>query len=71
MNFIHPKKLLHSKWTKIKVINKLKHFTVIKVSFNEKQQVIECSMRAEFTGQEFAIDWRDLKNANEWQMGWL
>ncbi|MGX9460041.1 TIGR02450 family Trp-rich protein [Shewanella sp. A14] len=70
MNRFHPKKLLHSKWTKIKVINKLKHFSVIKVEYDEQQNVIECVIRAELTVEEFSIDWHDLKNPQLWKMGW-
>ncbi|MBB1439513.1 TIGR02450 family Trp-rich protein [Shewanella sp. SG41-4] len=70
MNRIHPKKLLHSKWTRVEVINKLKHFNIIKVKYDEEQNVIECIIRAEMNAQEFAINWRDLKNSQLWQIGW-
>ncbi|QDE32486.1 MULTISPECIES: TIGR02450 family Trp-rich protein [Shewanella] len=70
MNRFHPKKLLHSKWTKIEVINKLKHFSIIKVEYDEQKNVIECIIRAEMNTQEFAVDWHDLKDSQQWKMGW-
>ncbi|MDO6617962.1 MULTISPECIES: TIGR02450 family Trp-rich protein [unclassified Shewanella] len=70
MNPLHPKKLLHSKWTKVNVTEKLKHFSVTKVSFDEQQNVIECLIRAELNGQEFAINWRELKQTSQWLQGW-
>ncbi|AZG74570.1 TIGR02450 family Trp-rich protein [Shewanella livingstonensis] len=70
MSPIHPKKLLNSKWTKVNVVHKLKHFSVIKAEYDEQQNVIECIIRAEINAQEFAIDWRDLKNSQLWKVGW-
>ncbi|GGQ08117.1 TIGR02450 family Trp-rich protein [Shewanella litoralis] len=70
MNRIHPKKLLHSKWTKVEVVNKLKHFSVIKVEYDELQNVTECIIRAEMNAAEFAIEWRDLKDPQKWKIGW-
>ncbi|WP_144210972.1 TIGR02450 family Trp-rich protein [Shewanella donghaensis] len=70
MNPLHPKKLLNSKWTKVNVTNKLKHFSITKVSFDEDQNVIECLIRAELNGQEIDINWRELKNTSLWLQGW-
>ena len=70
MNTIHPKKLLNSKWTKVNVVQKLKHFTVAKVEYDEQQNVVECFIRAEMNAEEFSIDWRDLKDPQQWKIGW-
>ncbi|WP_394130564.1 TIGR02450 family Trp-rich protein [Shewanella maritima] len=70
MNPIHPKKLLNSKWTRIKPLNKLKHFSVVKVEYDENQKVVDCIIRAEYNNQESHIEWRQLKNASEWKQGW-
>ncbi|MBR9729139.1 TIGR02450 family Trp-rich protein [Shewanella intestini] len=70
MNRIHPKKLLHSKWTKVDVTQKMKHFSVCEVSFDDNQKVQSCTIRAEFTHQEFAIDWRQLTDTLIWRQGW-
>ena len=40
MNQIHPKKLLNSKWTAIRPINKEKHFVVSRVEFDDEGLVI-------------------------------
>ena len=52
------------------MVNKLKHFTVIKVEYDELQNVIECIIRAEINAAEFAIEWRDLKDPQRWKIGW-
>ncbi|GIU53764.1 TIGR02450 family Trp-rich protein [Shewanella sp. KT0246] len=70
MNPLHPKKLLHSKWTKVHVFQKLKHFSVVKVIYDEDSNVIECIIRAEMNAEEFAINWRDLKDSQQWLQGW-
>ena len=70
MNQINPKVLLHSKWTKVEISNKEKHFIITKVLFDDDQRVIECIIQAVFTKREMAIDWRILKNANQWKLGW-
>ena len=70
MNQINPKVLLHSKWTKVEISNKEKHFIITKVLFDDDQRVIECIIQAVFTKREMTIDWRILKNANQWKLGW-
>ena len=70
MNQINPKVLLHSKWTKVEISNKEKHFIITKVLFDDDQRVVECIIQAVFTKREMAIDWRILKNANQWKLGW-
>ena len=70
MNKISPKSLLHSKWTKICVINKEKHFAIIKVSYDEEQRIEECIIQAVINNNEYSINWRDLKNPQQWKLGW-
>ncbi|WP_286264581.1 TIGR02450 family Trp-rich protein [Thalassotalea atypica] len=70
MNKISPKALLHSKWSKVHITHKEKHFTVTKVKFNEKQQVILCVIEAVISKKEYTINWRDLKVSEEWVIGW-
>jgi tryptophan-rich hypothetical protein len=69
-NRISPKALLHSKWTKVDINNKEKHFMITTVEFNEEQQVINCVIEALMTKNEYSIDWRDLKSKENWLMGW-
>jgi tryptophan-rich hypothetical protein len=70
MNKVSPKSLLNSKWTKSKVSNKEKHFIVTKVEFNEDQKVIECVVEAVINCAVYSIDWRDLKQPQQWKIGW-
>lgn len=70
MNKINPKALLNSKWSRVKIVNKEKHFIVTKVSFNEVQQVTVCVIEAVMTKNEYTINWRDLKSENVWTVGW-
>ena len=70
MNKINPKVLINSKWTKVKVSNKEKHFIVTVVKFNEHQKVTKCLIESVKTKNEFAIDWRELKETDHWRIGW-
>lgn len=70
MNKVNPKVLLNSKWTKVEINNKEKHFIITKVVFDENQRVVECVIEAAMTNNEYAINWRDLKNSTQWLMGW-
>jgi len=70
MNKVSPKSLIHSKWTKIEVVNKEKHFAVIKVTVDEDQNVIECVIQAVISNNEYEINWRDLKDSTMWKIGW-
>ena len=70
INRISPKALLHSKWTKIAVVNKERHFVVTEVEFNEEKKIIRCVIQAVINHAEYEIDWRELKNGNVWLIGW-
>ncbi|TRX56381.1 TIGR02450 family Trp-rich protein [Thalassomonas sp. M1454] len=70
MNLVSPKKLLHSKWTKVDVLNKEKHFSIIDVEYNDEQKVLKCIIRAEINNNEYDINWRILKDPKQWKIGW-
>lgn len=70
MNKVNPKALLHSKWTKVDIINKEKHFMITKVLTDEDQKVVECIIEAVISRKEYAINWRDLKKPLDWKIGW-
>lgn len=70
MNKVSPKTLLNSKWTKVDVNNKEKHFLITKVQVDEDQRIIECIIEAVISHNEYMIDWRDLKNSRYWKIGW-
>lgn len=67
---INPKKLLHSKWTAVKPINKEKHFMVTELEFDEEGVVIHCLIEAIMSKRSEAIDWASLKDQSQWQQGW-
>jgi len=67
---INPKKLLHSKWTAVRPVNKEKHFLVTELKFDEEGNVIHCLLEAVISNREEAIDWQDLKNTEHWRQGW-
>lgn len=70
MNQINPRKLLNSKWTAVRPINKEKHFLVTKVVFDEEGEVILCILEAILSKRENEIVWQDLKDAKQWLQGW-
>lgn len=70
INNISPKSLINSKWTKVDVTNKEKHFIITVVKFDEEQKVVSCLIEAVMTKNEYAIDWRELKDNNNWRIGW-
>ncbi|ROV59984.1 TIGR02450 family Trp-rich protein [Vibrio ponticus] len=70
MNQISPKKLLNSKWTANLAQNREKHFIITKVEFDEDGVVIACFIEAIMSKKQYSIDWRDLKNSQQWRQGW-
>lgn len=70
MNPIHPKKLLHSKWTAVQPVNKEKHFIVTEVEFDEEGVVVDCVIEAVMSKRTESIDWTLLKNTDSWRQGW-
>lgn len=70
MNRINPEKLLQSKWTAVSPQNKEKHFIVIELLRDEQEQVTHCLLQAVMTRREYPLDWKALKNDEEWRMGW-
>ena len=71
MNKVNPKSLFYSKWTKLDVINKEKHFVITTVNFDDDKNVTECVIEAVINNKEYEINWRDLKNSELWRLGWL
>lgn len=71
MNRIHPKKLLHSKWTAVEPRNKEKHFLVTKVLRDANDVVQRCVLEAVHSHREYELPWRDLQNVAQWRAGWV
>ena len=70
MNRINPEKLMKSKWTAIDPVNRQRHFIVTAVQRNDEGFVVSCELEAVITRKAAQIDWRELQDANRWQMGW-
>jgi len=70
VNQINPTKLLHSKWTAVRPENREKHFLVVDVKCTEEGIVISCLLEAIISKRTCDIDWRDLKNSDNWKQGW-
>jgi tryptophan-rich hypothetical protein len=67
------KKILNSKWTAKKPLNKEKHFVVIKVSKSEldSQIIKSITLEAVFTGRQFKAKPEELKDSSVWLAGWI
>ena len=70
MNSVNPKALMLSKWTKVDVTNKEKHFIITLVKFDDDQKVTDCVIEAVMSKNEYNIDWRELKLTDKWRIGW-
>jgi len=73
MNRISPKKLLLSKWTAVKPVQKDKHFLVSKVIQPELPgEIIQwIEIEAVYSKEVRLIDWHDLRNRGVWRQGWV
>lgn len=71
MNRLHPKKLLHSKWTAVDPVRREKHFVVTEVEYDEEQNVVTCTLEAVLSKRETPIDWRELTDRSRWRQGWV
>ena len=70
MNKISSKKLINSKWSKVRPLNREKHFLVTQVNFDEFSNVKCCLIEAVITKKEEEINWNELKDSSIWLQGW-
>jgi tryptophan-rich hypothetical protein len=70
MNRINPNKLLLSKWTAVTPQNRERHFIVKSLLRDDNEHVIGCELEAVINHNVYRIDWRELKDAAVWRMGW-
>jgi tryptophan-rich hypothetical protein len=71
MNQINPRKLLLSKWTALHPTKKRRHFMVTKLILSpDNEIIIGCELEAVIDKSIAEIDWKQLKEATSWQMGW-
>jgi tryptophan-rich hypothetical protein len=47
------------------------HFLVTKLEVDEDGVIIHCLIEAILTRRSFQIDWRELRNNDEWACGWV
>lgn len=69
---INPAKLLLSKWTAVKPANKEKHFLVTKLiePENEGDPLEWIELEAIYSKRIVMMNWRELKNQDNWLQGW-
>jgi len=61
---------MNSKWTAVDPLNKEKHFIIFEVEYDEDRAVISCLIEAIMSKRSIKIQWRDLKDTNQWIQGW-
>jgi tryptophan-rich hypothetical protein len=73
MNAVHPKKLLLTKWTAVRPLDRRKHFMVTKVVLPDDPSaaVQWIEIEAVHSGSVSRIAWRDLRNTDVWRQGWV
>lgn len=69
---LNPKKLLLSKWTAAKPVNKEKHFLIrAEVKPVEAGASVEYfELEAVHSGRTQVVHWRDLQDQTLWVQGW-
>ncbi|MBN6776871.1 TIGR02450 family Trp-rich protein [Pseudomonas granadensis] len=70
MNRLNPSKLLLSKWTAAQPQHREKHFLVTELFRDEEGTVLEIELQAVLTKRSERMEWRVLKNAEQWILGW-
>lgn len=70
MNPVNPKKLMNSKWTALRPRHREKHFLVTDVHLDDAGLPLTCLLEAVHSRREVELDWRDLKDAQQWRIGW-
>jgi tryptophan-rich hypothetical protein len=70
LNQINPRKLLLSKWTAAKPINREKHFLVTELFSDEEGVIQEVELQAVLTQRNERMPWQALQDNGIWRMGW-
>lgn len=73
MNPVNVKKLLLSKWTAVKPVDKRKHFLVAKVIQPEPPELMVqwVELEAVHSSLSRRIDWHELRDPALWRIGWV
>ena len=67
---LNPAKLLLSKWTAAHPQNREKHFMVTEVFLDEEGTVMDIGLQAVLTRRNERMNWRTLKDRDNWTPGW-
>jgi len=70
MNRFNPNKLLISKWTATKPENKELHFIVTQLLRDDEEIITGCVLESVITKNAYSLGLEELKNADNWLMGW-
>jgi len=70
MNRFNPNKLLNSKWTANQPKNKEMHFIVTGLIRNDEDEITGVDLEAVMTKNSYPLTLHDLKNPENWLMGW-
>jgi tryptophan-rich hypothetical protein len=70
MNRFSPRKLKLSKWTARQPRNKEKHFLVTDLLLDEQGELLQIELQAVYSQRSQWLDWRELRDDEQWQMGW-
>lgn len=72
-NPLSPKKLLLSKWTAVRPLNREKHFVVVRVIEPEPPvvRIEQAELGAVHSGRVLQLHWRDLTDPRVWRQGWV
>ena len=70
MNQFNPKKLLNSKWTAAQPKNKELHFIVTALIHDQDEIIIGCNLEAVMTNNSYPLTLVELKNTENWLLGW-
>lgn len=63
-------KLLKSKWTAVKPLNKEKHFIVTQCFHEKGGKIDRVKLEALYTKSIYDLHWKELKNKEKWIQGW-
>lgn len=70
MNRFNPRKLKLSKWTACQPSRREKHFLVTELLCDELGTPLQVELLAVYSGRSTLLDWRELRDAQHWRMGW-
>ncbi|AWV90844.1 TIGR02450 family Trp-rich protein [Bradymonas sediminis] len=62
----NPKKLMGTQWTAVNVENRRRHWEVIELHLTTD----EVLLRAVIDGHTLRVEWRALRNREDWEPGW-